>query len=273
MPEGDTVWLAARRLDRALAGRTLTVFELRVPQLALVDLRGTAVTTVIARGKHLLTRFDCGLSLHSHLRMDGSWYLTGAGQRPSGHPEHLIRARLGNAEWLATGYRVHDLRLLESAREDDVIGHLGPDLLADTPDLDEAVRRLSADPHRPIAQALLDQRNLAGVGNLYGCEVLFVQRVHPWSPVGAVTDLPGLVQTARRLLLTNREHPQQSTTGLLARGRQHWVYERAGEACLRCRSSIRRAAQGTAPRQRYTYWCPGCQRALHSDPAAGRRWD
>ncbi len=120
MPEGDTVWLAARRLDRALAGRTLTVFELRVPQLALVDLRGTAVTTVIARGKHLLTRFDCGLSLHSHLRMDGSWYLTGAGQRPSGHPEHLIRARLGNAEWLATGYRVHDLRLLESAREDDV---------------------------------------------------------------------------------------------------------------------------------------------------------
>ncbi len=88
MPEGDTGWLTARRLNRALAGRTLTLFDLRVPQLTTADLRGSAVTAVVARGKHLLTRFDSGLSLHSHLRMDGSWYVTEAGRRASGHPGH-----------------------------------------------------------------------------------------------------------------------------------------------------------------------------------------
>src|SRR4051794_30058675 len=136
MPEGDTVWLTAPRLNRALAAREVTVFDLRVPALATTDLRGRTVEEVVARGKHLLTRFDDGLTLHSHLRMDGSWYLTRSGERARRHPEHMIRAVVGNQEWLATGYRVHDLRIVTRAGEDELVGHLGPDLLG--PDWDPA---------------------------------------------------------------------------------------------------------------------------------------
>ncbi|WAX57462.1 hypothetical protein M6B22_01530 [Jatrophihabitans cynanchi] len=261
MPEGDTVWLTARRLDQALATRMITVAELRVPQLATVDLLGHTVLQVLARGKHILTRLSGGLTLHSHLRMDGSWYLCRAGERPRGHPGHLIRAQLGNTEWLATGYRVHDLRLVRTEEEGGLVGHLGPDLLGPDWDPEEAVRRLRSEPDRPIGEALLEQRNLAGIGNLYKSEVLFLAGVNPWAPVGVVPDLLGLVSRAQRLLYANREHPEQSTTGMLARGRAHWVYERAGEPCLRCRTPIRRELQGVAPRQRSSFWCPTCQPA------------
>lgn len=261
MPEGDTVWLTARRLHQALAGRPLTTCDLRVPELATVDLRGAGVTEVMARGKHLLTRLDTGATLHSHLKMDGSWYITRADRRPRRHPDHMIRARLGNAEWLATGYRVHDLQLVDAAGEQRLVGHLGPDLLGPDWDLDEALRRLRAVPDRPIGEALLDQRALAGIGNLYKCEVLFLERVHPWIPTGGAPDLAAVVTTARRLMLANREHPEQSTTGLLARGQQHWVYERRGQGCRRCGAPISRAEQGAPPRQRSTYWCPRCQPA------------
>jgi endonuclease-8 len=259
VPEGDTVWLTARRLHQALAGRPLTTFDLRVPTLATVDLRGATVTEVRARGKHLLARLDSGVTLHSHLKMDGSWYLCRAGERPRGNPDHMIRAQLGNAEWLATGYRVHDLRIVATTDEDQLVGHLGPDLLGRDWDLDEALRRLRADPTRAVGEALLDQRTLAGIGNLYKCEVLFVTRVNPWAPTVAVPDLAAVVTAARKLLLANREHPEQSTTGLLARGRQHWVYDRGGAACRRCGATIRRGEQGAPPWQRVTYWCPRCQ--------------
>ncbi|MGI8762181.1 MAG: Fpg/Nei family DNA glycosylase [Jatrophihabitantaceae bacterium] len=261
MPEVDTVWLTARRLHAALAGNVLSTCDLRVPQLATVNLRRASVVEVVARGKHLLVRLDSGSTLHSHLKMDGSWYLSRAGTRPRAYPEHLIRAQLGNATWLATGYRVHDVQLVASTAEGQLVGHLGPDLLGPDWDAPRAVRRLSADPARAVAEALLDQRNLAGIGNLYKCEILFVEQVNPWTPIGDLAQLRRLVDTAERLLWANREHPEQSTTGLLARGRQRWVYERAGEACLRCRTPIRRAEQGTAPRRRSTYWCPSCQPA------------
>jgi endonuclease-8 len=184
----------------------------------------------------------------------------------------MIRVRLGNADWLATGYRIHDLALLPSTQEDTWVGHLGPDLLGDGWDPDEAVRRLRAQPDRAIAEALLDQRNLAGIGNLYKNEVLFIEGVNPWTPTRDVPDLGRLVGRAQKLLFANREHPEQSTTGLLARGRQlprrlrphwrgdlHYVYERGGEPCLRCGTPIRRAEQGEPPRQRSSYWCPSCQ--------------
>jgi endonuclease-8 len=259
MPEGDTVWLTAHRLDAALRQRALTVAELRVPRLATVDLRGDTVSEVLARGKHILTRLASGHTLHSHLRMDGSWYLTGAGRRPHRHPEHMIRAQLGNSEWLATGYRVHDLELLRTDREHDVVGHLGPDLLGPDWDPATALANLRAAPDRPIGEALLDQRLLAGIGNLYKCEVLFVERADPWTPARAIADLDSLVTTAHRLLRANRDHPEQSTTGRMARGEQHWVYQRGGEACLRCRTPIRYAVQGSPPYQRSTWWCPTCQ--------------
>jgi endonuclease-8 len=193
------------------------------------------------------------------MKMDGSWYLCRAGERPHGHPDHEIRVQLGNPEWLATGFRIHDLQLLPTSDEADVVGHLGPDLLGPDWDPAEAVRRLHTQPDRPIAEALLDQRNLAGIGNLYKSEVLFIERVNPWTPVAAVDNLEQVVATAHRLLWANRDHPEQSTTGLLGRGRQHWVYERGSAPCLRCRAVIRRADQGDAPHERSTYWCPSCQ--------------
>ena len=260
MPEGDTVWLTAHRLNQALAGRPLTVSDFRVPALATSDLRGRTVAEVLARGKHILVRLDDDLTVHSHLRMDGSWYLSRAGARPPRrHPEHMIRARLGNAEWLATGYRVHDLRIVARAGEAEFVGHLGPDILGPDWDPARAAANLARDPGIAIGEALLDQSNLAGIGNLYKCEVLFMERVSPWTPVGQVPDLERMVGTAYRALRANRDHPEQSTTGYLERGREHWVYGRLGEPCLRCRTPIARADQGRPPRQRPTYWCPQCQ--------------
>jgi endonuclease VIII len=259
MPEGDTVWLTARRLDQALGRWVLTVADLRVPQLATADLVGMTVTEVVARGKHILTRLDSGWTLHSHLRMDGSWYLSRAGSRPRRHPEHMIRAQLGTSAWLATGYRVHDLRLVPTTGEDELVGHLGPDLLGPDWHAPTATERLRRDPDVAIGEALLDQRNLAGIGNLYKCETLFLERVHPWTRTGDVADLDRLVATAYRLLRANRDHPAQSTTGRTGRGQEHWVYGRRGEPCLRCRTPISYAMQGEAPYERSTYWCPRCQ--------------
>jgi endonuclease-8 len=191
--------------------------------------------------------------------MDGSWYLTRAGARPRRHPEHMIRAQLGNTEWTATGYRVHDLKLVRTEHEDELVGHLGPDLLGPDWDPERAVANLLRAPEVAIGEALLDQRNLAGIGNLYKCEVLFMRRVHPETPTGEVGDLAGLVELAQRLLRANRDWPEQSTTGRTGRGEDHWVYGRRNEACLRCRTPIRYAEQGTPPYQRATWWCPTCQ--------------
>jgi endonuclease-8 len=173
----------------------------------------------------------------------------------------MIRALLGNREWLATGYRVHDLRVVATAREDELVGHLGPDLLGPDWDLDRAVANLLRDPGRAIGEALLDQRNLAGIGNMYKCEALFAERVHPWTPTGEVPELARLVTTSHRFLRANRDHPEQSTTGRTGRGQEHWVYGRAGQPCLRCRTPISLAEQGRPPEARVTYWCPRCQPA------------
>jgi endonuclease-8 len=261
VPEGDTVWLTAHRLNQALQARTVDRFELRIAELATIDLTGSVVTRAFAHGKHLLIRFDRGFTLHSHLRMDGAWHLSRPGARSGPLPDHMIRAIIGNGEWTATGYRIHDVRLVPAAEEADLTRHLGPDLLGPDWDPLEAVARLAAQPHRTVAEGLLDQRILAGIGNLYKSEILFIERVHPWSPIGDVADLTRIVTTAHRLLRLNRDHPEQSTTGSTVRGRQHWVYLRAGESCLRCRTPIAYALQGTAPRMRATYWCPTCQPA------------
>jgi endonuclease-8 len=214
-------------------------------------------------------RLDGEWTVHSHLRMDGSWYVSQAGVRPRRHPEHFIRVRLGNAEWTATGYRVHDLRVVPRSGEAELVGHLGPDVLGPDWDRARAVANLLAEPDVPVGEALLDQRKLAGIGNLYKCEILFVERINPWTRVADITDLDGVVGTAYRLMRANRDHPEQSTTGYVARGREHWVYRRAGEACLRCRTPIRRADQGSPPHGRITYWCAQCQQLPGAVRAAG----
>jgi endonuclease-8 len=257
VPEGDTVWLAAKRMHEALAGEVLTRSDFRVPQLAAVDLSGQTVTEVVPRGKHMLTRLSGGQTLHTHFRMDGSWHLYRPGDRWSGGPAWQVRVVLENRAWQAVGYRLPVVELVTD--EAEAVGHLGPDVLADDWDLDLAVANLLQQPEREIGMALLDQRNLAGLGNLYRTEVLFVRGLTPWVTVADVPDLPALVEKGRRLMLANRGHWEQATTGSLRNGEQHWVFERAGRPCRRCGTRILCAEQGDAPYARLSYWCPSCQ--------------
>jgi endonuclease-8 len=259
VPEGDTVWLAGRRLHDALAGRALTRTDFRVPQLAAVDLTGHTVREVVSRGKHLLMRIDGGLTLHSHFRMDGAWHLYRPGHPWRGGPTSQVRVVLENADWLAVGYRLPVLDLVASSAELAAVGHLGPDILGADWDRAEAVRRLGLRPDRELGQALLDQRNLAGLGNLYKAETCFLARLSPWTLVRDVSDIGAVVDIAVRLLRINREHPWQVTTGVHRLGREHWVFERGGRPCRRCGTRIAVAEQGVAPYQRLTYWCPRCQ--------------
>lgn len=215
MPEGDTVWQAAKRLHGALAGKVLTRSDLRVPKYATADLTGRAVLDVTPRGKHLLTRVEGGLTLHSHLRMDGSWKVFAKDQRWTGGPAHQIRAILGTHDRTAVGYRLPVLELLRTADEQRAVGHLGPDLLGPDWDPERALANLFDDPARSLGEALLDQRNLAGIGNVYKCELCFLLGVTPWLPVGALpadrsSKLPAL---AKKLLEANRDRPVRSTTG------------------------------------------------------------
>src|SRR3954465_2364345 len=263
MPEGDTVWLAAKRSNDALAGRTLTGSEFRVPRLATTDLTGQTVTEFVSRGKHMLMRLDSGLTLHTHFKMDGSWHLYRPGHKWSGGPTHQIRVVLANAEWNAVGYRLPVIELLATGDEKEAVGHLGPDLLGPDWNPGEALRRLRSDPSREIGPALLDQRNLAGIGNLYKAETLFLSGVTPWTPVGEVGDLAAVVRRAHRLLHANKMHWQQTTTGSTRKGEDHWVFERAGRPCRRCGTRVAEAMQGEADhpeRARISYWCPRCQR-------------
>ncbi|MET9912558.1 DNA-formamidopyrimidine glycosylase family protein [Streptomyces sp. NPDC006476] len=270
MPEGDTVWQTARRLHGALAGTVLTRSDLRVPKYATADLTGRTVLDVTPRGKHLLTRVEGGLTLHSHLKMDGSWKVFANGRRWTGGPSHQIRVILGNEDRTAVGYRLPVLELMRTSDEQRVVGHLGPDLLGPDWNPEQALANLLADPARPLGEALLDQRNLAGIGNVYKSELCFLLGVTPWLPVGA---LPAeraakLPEFAKRLLEANRDRPVRSTTG--RRGQDLFVYGRAPRPCLRCRTSIRVADQGDGSRERPTYWCPRCQTGPAPSTAAPR---
>ncbi len=264
MPEGDTVWLAGKRLRAALVGERLVRGELRHPALSTVDLSGRTVIAVVSVAKHLLTRFDDGTTLHTHFLMDGSWHLYSPGARWRG-PDHQVRAVLATPNKVAVGFRLHEMKMLPTSAEPQLLAHLGPDLLAAHwgPILQaEAVRRLGADPRRELGQALLDQRVLAGVGNLYKTEVCFLLGVTPWAPVAAV-DPVQCVQLCRALLLQNANRPQQSTTGSLRRGGEHWVFERTGLPCRRCRATVQTAMQGADVHQRICYVCTTCQAGAH----------
>ncbi len=252
------VWRTARQLHDALAGRILVRSDVRVPRFATTDLTGRTVTSAVSRGKHLLIRVDGDVTVHSHLRMEGSWRIS----RASGYPlrDHRIRIVLANDTWQAVGHQLGTVEIIRTSREPATVGYLGPDLLGPDWDADEAVRRLLAAPDRTVGEALLDQASLAGIGNLYKAETLFLRGVSPWRPVGDVDSLPALVELARRLLEANKDRVGQVTTGNPARGEQTWVYGRAGRPCRRCGAIIRRADQGPVAEERLTFWCPACQR-------------
>lgn len=259
MPEGDSVFRLAARLRSALDGRVLTAGELRVPRHARADLAGRRVLEHVTHGKHLLQRFDGGLTLHTHLRMDGSWTVTRPGRAVPARVRQdvrvLLRTEEGTTAW---GLSLPVVELVETRDETLVVGFLGPDPLRDDWDEEEAVHRVRADPARPVLAAIRDQRNLAGLGNLWVNEVCFLRGVHPDRPVSEV-DVPRLVRLAARLLQHSATTPEayQVTTGVRRRGESHWVVGRAGRPCLRCGTTV--VGRGAHPGR--TYWCPRCQPA------------
>jgi endonuclease-8 len=259
VPEGDTVYLAAKKLDQGLTGQLVTGSDFRIPSLATSDVSGATVVGTISRGKHLLTRFDNGITLRTHLKMEGHWSVHPKGSRWR-RPAHTARVILRTATTEAVGFQV-TLDLVRTEKEDDLVGHLGPDLLGPDWDADVALTRLRADPAAPIGDALLAQRNLAGIGNVYKCELCFIGRVDPLTPVAAVPDLPRILDQAKRLLEANKNRHTRITTGDSRRGYQQWVYGRRGP-CLRCGTRIQKADQGPPGQQRPTYWCPTCQPLL-----------
>jgi endonuclease-8 len=251
MPEGDTVWHTATMLRGHLAGRTLTRCDIRVARFATVDLTGQVVDEVLSRGKHLFIRVGRA-SIHSHLKMDGSWRV---GDRPV-RADHRARIILEANGIRAVGVDLGELEILERDRDGDVVAHLGPDLLGQDWDPGRAAANLTARPDRPIGEALLDQRVLAGIGNVYCNELCFVSGHLPTAPVSAVADPRRLVSRARDMLWTNRFRWNRCTTGDTRAGRQLWVYGRAGQPCRRCGTRINYDDSG----ERVAYWCPSCQR-------------
>jgi endonuclease-8 len=256
VPEGDTVFHTAAILREALVGKALTRCDIRVPRYATVDLTGHTVDEVVSRGKHLFIRIGPA-SIHSHLKMDGSWRVTPSGKRT--RQAHKIRILLEADEIQAAGIDLGVLEILERERDMEVVAHLGPDLLGTDWDSRVAAANLAADPDRPIAAALLDQRVMAGVGNVYCNELCFVFGRLPTSPVGSLTDPLRVVTRARDMLWTNRARQNRTTTGNRRRGEELWVYGRAGQPCRRCGSPIRRAESSDATGERVRYWCPSCQ--------------
>ena len=300
MPEGDSVWRAAAQLHQALAGQTLTASDFRVPRFATLNLAGWTVTEVVPRGKHLLMRVQgpdepvpskhgageqaaAGqapgrqameqrrLTIHSHLKMEGTWQVYPPGGRWR-KPGFTARCVLRTAVADAVGFSLGIVEVVRTADEDKIVGHLGPDLLGPDWDLAEAEQRIRAAPEVPIGVALLDQRNLAGIGNIYRCEACFLSGVHPATPVSAVRDLRTVMTDAKQLLEANLGpgrrvtilNPRGMPVGRMGGRPAYWVYRRENQPCLKCGTPVRRAVLGkpNGEEERDIYFCPTCQPLL-----------
>jgi endonuclease VIII len=270
LPEGDTIYRTADVLREALVGGRVTAARAqarpglrRVPDLS--RLIGSEVTSVEPRGKHLLIGFSNGLTLRSHLRMTGSWHRYRPGE-PWRHPSNRASAILETDRSVAVAFDTPVVELMTDAdrRRSRPLTQLGPDLLGEEFDMVEAVRRLRERDADQLGNALLDQRAVAGIGNVMKSEVAFIERLDPWAVLGTLTDddLRGALRTARRLLQANVHGGARVTTGARGRGRELWVYGRAGRPCRRCGERIRTRRQGELARS--TYWCPRCQPASSS---------
>lgn len=258
VPEGDVVLRTAQRLHEALAGQALIRVELRWGDLDGRPLVGNSTTEVAARGKHILQRIEGGWTLHSHLRMEGSWRIarTGAPLRGSSS----VRAIVADEVWTAVGSRLGMLDLLRTRDEHRLVGHLGPDILGPGWDEQQALTRVFGSPVS-IGEALLDQRNLAGIGTLYCSESLFLEHTFPWASPAQLGQgkVSRIIARARRLMEANLNDVVQSTTGSRRRGEEHYVHARSGRPCRRCGDTIRVAMIGPAPQERTMFSCPTCQ--------------
>ena len=267
MPEGDTIARAAAALHRALAGRVVTAFATGLAPLARVDddtpLAGRTIEHCRSLGKHLLMNFSGGLVLRTHMRMHGSWHLYRPGERWQRSPQ-AARIRIDTDEWVAVAF---DVQVAEFVREGDLHRHrplatLGPDLADPSFDRAEALARIGSSGDRPIGEVLLDQRVVAGIGNVLRSETLFVAGLHPETPADRLSagDLARLLDVAAGLLQRNARPdagPVRNTTGRRAPGQALWVYQRTGQPCRRCGTAVVSAARELDARR--VYWCPACQ--------------
>lgn len=256
MPEGDTIHGAAQRIRAVLVGKEIASIDTherfrhdRWPE----RLGGRAVRSVDARGKHLFIRFEGDLTLHSHLRMNGWWGVYPRGRRWGRSPSRAwLVIRTADHEVVQFGGPVLELMTDSRSRLDHRIARLGPDILAEEFDERRFLTRLREDdPTRGIADALLDQRNVCGIGNLWKAEACFLGRLDPWRPVGRTSDEEALeaVRAVRPLMLRSAQGGGHVRDG--------WVFDRAGRPCRRCGTRIR--ARGQGDDNRTTYWCPTCQ--------------
>lgn len=273
MPEGDTIFRAARTLHRALAGKAVTQFESVFPNLTRVHedtpITGRVVDAVTASGKHLLMRLSGDLALRTHMRMSGSWHIYRPGE-PWQRSRRDMRILLATADFVAVGFNIHVAEWLRTSAlgRHEELRRLGPDLLAEDFDAAEAARRLRGRGDAPIAETLLNQRVMAGVGNVYKSEILFACRVDPFALVRTLSDeqVSCLIATARKFLRANVSEGLAAMTTYLGfrkttrrtdPAERLWVYGRAGEPCRRCGTAVEISKQGRDAR--LTYWCPACQ--------------
>jgi endonuclease-8 len=276
MPEGDTIFRAARALHRALAGTTIVRFESVYPALNRVDadhpLVGRSVGSVTSRGKHLLMALSGDLILHTHMRMNGSWHLYRPGERWQ-RPARDMRIVLATARAVAVGFNIPVAELLSPAglARHPQLRALGPDLADEFFDGDEVIRRMRARGREPVADILLDQRVLSGIGNVLKSEILFVSGVDPFTPTDDLSDaaLGRILDVARRLMTMNIVEPSSPLTPTLGRKttgsldpQKLWVYGRGRKRCRKCGTLI--ASKKTGLDARLTYWCPGCQQKLRN---------
>jgi endonuclease-8 len=244
VPEGDTIFRTARTLNEALAGRIVTRFETVLPKLLRQPVSGRTVERVSAAGKHLIIDFSGGLHLRTHMRMNGSWHIYRPGERWQRRRSDM-RIVIGTEDWVAVGFNIPVAELAQ----DRVSVEIGPDLLGDF-DEAEALRRIRARGSEEIANVLLNQRVLAGIGNIYKSESLFAARVNPFMNVQSLSEqqLAAIVTAARKLMRAAALHDRTDRA----------VYSRAGKPCRRCGTPIASRRQG--PDARWSYWCPECQR-------------
>jgi len=271
MPEGDSIYRAAQVLNRALAGKPVVRFESVLPRLTRVHedapVTGRTIENVESIGKHLLVHLSGDLVLRTHMRMNGSWHVYRSGERWR-RARRDMRIVLATVDFEAVGFNIPDAEFIATAElaRHPVLARVGPDVLGTAFDRADAVRNLRAQPQAEIGDALLNQRLLAGLGNVYKSEALFLARVNPFVTVERLDDaaLTGIVEIGEKLLQINVRpgiRPMTTYSGLRREHRRErlWVYGRADRPCRRCGTLVRIRKQGT--HARVTYWCPTCQMA------------
>jgi endonuclease-8 len=275
MPEGDTIFRSARTLQRALGGRSVTEFETVFPALSRVHddapITGRIVERCWSAGKHLLIAFSGDLVLRTHMRMNGSWHIYRPGE-PWQRPRIDMRVLIGTDAFVAIAFNIQVAEWLDGRRlnRSRPLATLGPDLLSPSFDRAEALARLRSRGAMPVGDALLDQRAVAGIGNVYKSEVCFLCGVSPFTPVASLDEatLANLVDTAKRLLEVNVADEAggaivtyrglRRTTHRSDPGERLWVYGRAGRPCRKCGRPIQIIKRGDDAR--VTYFCGGCQK-------------